>query len=86
MYYLIHRNCDGAGIIEDEIITTDAAGLVRSIEHKRREYPTLDAAKGAANALQRESDDGGNPWGYAYSVHWGGPGYIDGTFYRTYPA
>ncbi len=83
MYFLIHRNVDGAGIIEDEVITKDERGYVRRIERKTRQYDTFDAAKYAALQMQLASDQGGNPWGYAYSVHsWGS----DGALYRTYPA
>lgn len=83
MYYLIHRNCDGAGVIEDAIVTTDAAGLVRGIEHRRRAYATLELARAAADQLQASSDQGGNPWAYAYSVH---STHTDGALYRTDPA
>lgn len=82
MYYLIHRNVDGAGVIEDEIITTNEAGLVVGIEHRRREYATYTAAVSAAQAMQTDSDAGGNPWGYAYSVH---STSAEGALYRTYP-
>ncbi len=52
----------------------DGAGAIGRFE-------TFEAARAEADRLQAESDAGGNPWGYRYSVFTG----IDRCVYRTQP-
>jgi hypothetical protein len=50
----------------------DGAGSIGS-------FDTFEAARAEADRLQAESDAGGNPWGYRYSIFVG----IDRCIYRT---
>jgi hypothetical protein len=52
----------------------DGAGLIDR-------FATFAEARAEADRLQAESDQGGNPWGYRYSVFTG----IDRCLYRTRP-